>query len=138
MEELETGTTNYDIKNLVIDSMIDLLNFARKLPLFAVSYDIEADNIDVEEWLSHKEPPSWPESEITEEEIEKYRIGLIEEFHKSDGYNPNGKSKMKFKQAMNPTYISFDNIREIVAGCSEGLPRNYKFIPPFKLLQMEI
>ena len=123
-----------DIKNLVIDSMIDLLNFARKLPIFVVSYEIEADNIDIEEWLSHKEPPSWPESEITEEEIDKYRIDLIEEFHKSDGYNPNGKSKMEFKQTINTTYISFDNIREIVTGCSEGFPKNYKFIPPFKKL----
>ena len=129
-----------NIKNKIIDVMIELLNISKKhnLPLFCVAYDIEATNDSIINYISTiSNRTDWEGKPLSETDIELNVKKNIETFEKSNGYKPNGNSRLTLTKVFTLNNITFDNVSDIVTGNNMKIFNGYKFCDNIRLNNYE-
>ncbi len=122
-------------KDLIIDSMIELLNIARELPFFSVVFTIAAYAKDIEQYIvDHVDRYDWEGRPLDGETVEKMKKEKLENFHNSSGYSETGKSLYPFNKTFTINDITFDNLKQIICGEDERLPKGYEFYSGFFLV----
>ncbi len=127
---------NKNVKNKIIDVMIELLNISKKhnLPVFCVVYDIEATNDSIMNYISViSDRTDWEGKPLSETDIELNIKKNIETFEKSKGYNPNGNSRLTLTKVFTLNNITFDNVSDIVTGNNMKIFNDYKFCDNIRL-----
>jgi hypothetical protein len=127
---------NKNVKNKIIDVMIELLNISKKhnLPVFCVVYDIEATNDSIMNYISViSDRTDWDGKPLSETDIELNIKKNIETFEKSNGYNPNGNSRLTLTKVFTLNNITFDNVSDMVTGNNMKIFNDYKFCDNIRL-----
>jgi hypothetical protein len=125
-------------KNKTIDIMINLLEFAKILPVFSVDFKIKADNDNIEIYLlDHVERYDWNGKRLSNKEIINNYNNAISDFHNSKEYVPNGKSILTLRKCFTVEDINYDNIFKLVSGQLDDMPENYEFIGEITLSNFE-
>lgn len=121
-------------KEKTIDIMINLLQFAKILPIFSIEFKIKADNVNIEKYLlDHVQKEDWEGKKLSEEEISENYNYKISNFYNSENYNSNGKSILKFIKYFTVQSIKYDDIYKLVSGQIEDMPKDYEFVGEIKL-----
>ena len=123
-----------ELKEKTIDIMINLLQFAKILPIFSIEFKIKADNVNIEKYLlDHVQKEDWEGKQLSEEEISENYNYKISNFYNSENYNSNGKSILKFIKYFTVQSIKYDDIYKLVSGQIEDMPKDYEFVGEIKL-----
>ena len=118
-----------------IECMEKLLNFAKNIPLFCITYDISAPNNDIEEYIiMHTDRTDWDGASLSPDTVRKNIEDGINRFRSGDGYNPSGISTFKMSQCMSAQDINFSDIYKLISGKMDGMPKNYTFLGNLNLL----
>lgn len=116
-------------KEKTIDMMQNLLEFAKRLPMFSVDFCISADNGHIEEYLiDHVDRYDWNGNPLSSEEIENNIKKSIQDFRNSEFYNPNGVSMLKMRKCFSLPDIAYNNVYELVSGKASDMPTGYNFV----------
>lgn len=125
-------------KNKTIDIMINLLEFAKILPIFSVDFKIKADNDNIELYLlDHVKRYDGEGKRLSNKEIIDNYNNTISEFHNSKDYTPNGKSMFTLRKCFTVQDINYDNIYNLVAGKLDDMPDDYEFIGEITLSKLD-
>ena len=96
-------------KTKTIDLMINLLEFAKILPVFSVDFKIKADNDNIEIYLlDHVERYDWNGKRLSNKEIINNYNNAISDFHNSKDYVPNGKSTLTLRKCFTVQDINYE------------------------------
>ena len=116
------------MKNKVIDIMIQLLEFAKTLPVFSVNFDVKANNEDIETHIiSNITPCDEMGKRLSDDELHRVRNLAIMHF-RTNVCDPSGVSTLSFSKVYTPSTIKYDDIYKLVSGKDTDLPKNYTFI----------
>ena len=125
------------MKNEIIDIMIQLLEYAKTLPMFSIAFDIKADNKSIEEFIaSNVSKTDWFGNKVSDKVIQDRIKNDIEFFRNSRGYDSNGNSIMTVTKYITPLDITFEKIQSLVNGSDKTLPVGYKFCNNVRLREM--
>lgn len=116
-------------KKITLNTMIELSNLIRNIPILSVDFDITAKNKNIEEYiLSHVDRTDWEGRSLDEKTIQELCYNSIKRFYSSKGYNSCGISTFTMRMTFVAQNIKYDDIYKLVSGSRKDMPKDYKFI----------
>ena len=116
-------------KKIALNTMVELSNLIRNIPILSVDFDITAKNKNIEEYiLSRIDRTDWEGRPLDENTIQELCYDSIKRFYSSKGYNSCGISTFTMRMTFVAQNIKYDDIYKLVSGSRKDMPKDYKFV----------